>query len=123
MRTIIYNHKFPEKIKNMLYDYKDMVNYLLNYAIDNKINNAYDPRGTSKKCSGCGSNVYNPTWKVSYCDKCKIFMHRDGNASINILNAGHEFLWRVPLPPNVVTSLISSWTLTDVQNKNMDKFI
>jgi putative transposase len=82
-----------------------------------------NPRGTSKYCSGCGSEVHNPTWKVSYCDNCKKFMDRDGNASINILNAGYKLLWGVPLPPNVVTSLISSWTLNDVQKKNIGKFI
>jgi len=78
-----------------------------------------NPRGTSKRCSGCGSEVNNPTWKVSYCRKCKRFMDRDGNASINILNIGHKLLWGAPLPPNVVTSLISSWTLNDVQKKNI----
>jgi len=78
-----------------------------------------NPRGTSKRCSGCGSEVNNPTWKVSYCSKCKRFMDRDGNASINILNIGHKLLWGAPLPPNVVTSLISSWTLNDVQKKNI----
>lgn len=82
-----------------------------------------NPRGTSKHCSGCGSEVNNPTWKVSYCENCKMFIDRDGNASINILNIGYELLWGVPLPPNVVTSLLKSWTLNDVQKKNIGEFI
>lgn len=75
-----------------------------------------NPRGTSSCCSVCGGKVTHPTWKVSKCKNCKITVSRDGNASINILNRGYSYLWSVPLPPNVVTSLVNLWIINDVQN-------
>jgi putative transposase len=48
-----------------------------------------DPCNTTKECSGCGEIVPKTlSERVHKCDSCGLTMHRDLNASINILRRG-----------------------------------
>ncbi|MEH2132477.1 MAG: transposase [Nostoc sp.] len=50
---------------------------------------AINPRGTSQKCSSCGTKVKKPlSERIHNCPNCKISLCRDLNASINIKNRG-----------------------------------
>lgn len=45
-----------------------------------------EPRNTSIDCSGCGNKVLKSlAVRIHRCDKCGLILHRDHNASINIL--------------------------------------
>jgi putative transposase len=56
-----------------------------------------DPRGTTKRCSGCGEVVEKPLWaRVHQCPKCGLELDRDLNAARNILKAGLEKVGREP---------------------------
>lgn len=58
---------------------------------------AVDPRGTSQRCSQCGTTV-KKTLAVRWhdCPVCGIRLHRDFNASLNILSAGLRTLGLAP---------------------------
>jgi putative transposase len=46
-----------------------------------------DPRGTTQRCSGCGSNVKKSlSERVHRCPTCGLILDRDLNAALNILN-------------------------------------
>ena len=48
-----------------------------------------DPRGTTQRCSGCGSNVRKSlSERVHRCPTCGLLLDRDLNAAQNILNVG-----------------------------------
>jgi putative transposase len=48
-----------------------------------------DPRGTSQRCSGCGSVVPKDLSQREHrCDRCGLFLHRDENAARNVLALG-----------------------------------
>jgi putative transposase len=69
----------------------DMIRYKVEstggYAI------AVNPRNTSKKCSGCGEMVKKEIYQRQHdCPVCGLSLHRDHNASINILKSGTD-LW------------------------------
>jgi len=50
-----------------------------------------NPRNTSKTCSGCGTIVDMPLKKRHFlCPKCGLSLHRDLNASHNILKVGTD---------------------------------
>jgi putative transposase len=50
-----------------------------------------NPKGTSQKCSGCGSEVSkNLKERIHNCPSCGLLMDRDLNAALNILNLGLE---------------------------------
>jgi putative transposase len=52
-----------------------------------------DPRGTSQRCSGCGTVVQKDlSVRVHDCPACGLVMDRDLNASINIERLGLESL-------------------------------
>lgn len=54
---------------------------------------AVNPRNTSKKCSGCGEMVKKEIYQRQHdCPVCGLSLHRDHNASINILKSGTD-LW------------------------------
>lgn len=47
---------------------------------------AVDPKGTSQRCSGCGSHVPKPlSQRVHACSSCGLTLDRDVNAALNIL--------------------------------------
>lgn len=48
-------------------------------------------RGTSVKCSICGSKTYPNEYRLLFCPKCGISLDRDVNAARNILAAGVRF--------------------------------
>jgi putative transposase len=48
-----------------------------------------DPRGTTKKCSGCGEMVPKTLWeRIHRCPRCGLVMGRDHNAAVNIEGLG-----------------------------------
>jgi putative transposase len=48
-----------------------------------------DPRGTSQRCSGCGSVVPKGLSQREHrCDRCGLVLHRDENAARNVLALG-----------------------------------
>lgn len=48
-----------------------------------------DPRGTTKKCSGCGAMVPKTLWQREHnCPNCGLVMGRDHNAAVNIEGLG-----------------------------------
>jgi putative transposase len=52
-----------------------------------------DPRGTSQRCSGCGSMVQKDlSVRVHDCPECGLVLDRDLNAAINIERLGLESL-------------------------------
>ena len=54
-----------------------------------------DPRGTSQRCSGCGSVVKKTLSQREHrCEGCGLVLHRDENAARNVLALG---LSAVPL--------------------------
>ena len=48
-------------------------------------------RGTSAKCSTCGSKLNPNRHRTLYCPKCSITVDRDENAAKNILSRGLRF--------------------------------
>ena len=47
-----------------------------------------DPRGTSRRCSGCGAEPDRPKTladRVHSCDRCGLVLDRDVNAARNVL--------------------------------------
>lgn len=63
---------------------------------------AIDPRGTSQRCSQCGTIVkksLSTRWHT--CPICSIRLHRDFNASLNILSLGLQTLGFVPRSPRL----------------------
>jgi putative transposase len=48
-----------------------------------------NPRGTTKRCSGCETEVPKALWdRVHRCPRCGLVIDRDHNAAINILSEG-----------------------------------
>ena len=65
-----------------------------------------DPKNTTVDCSRCGSAVPKSlAIRIHRCDKCRLAMDRDYNASINILNKG---LNRLPQELGEVTLVESA---------------
>lgn len=63
---------------------------------------AIDPRNTSKICSQCGTMVEKTlATRWHKCPVCNIHMHRDLNASLNILAMGLHSLGLVPKSPTL----------------------
>ena len=54
---------------------------------------AINPRGTSQTCSQCGTTVKKDlSVRWHNCPVCNVHLHRDYNASLNILRLGLESL-------------------------------
>jgi putative transposase len=50
-----------------------------------------DPRGTTKRCYGCGENVPKKIWnRVHNCPRCGLSLGRDHNAALNVLRFGES---------------------------------
>ncbi len=63
---------------------------------------AIEPRGTSQMCSQCGTIVKKDlSVRWHECSVCDIRLHRDFNASLNILALGLQSLGRVPRSPRL----------------------
>ncbi len=63
---------------------------------------AIDPRGTSQICSQCGTVVKKDlSVRWHKCPVCNIRLHRDFNASLNILSLGLQRLGLVPKSPRL----------------------
>ena len=63
---------------------------------------AIDPRGTSQRCSQCGAIVkkeLSNRWHD--CPICNCHLHRDFNASLNILSLGLQTLGLAPRSPRI----------------------
>ena len=63
---------------------------------------AIDPKGTSQRCSQCGTVVkkgLSVRWHD--CPICNAHLHRDFNASLNILSLGLKTLGLVPRSPSI----------------------
>jgi len=56
--------------------YKTILNGLYFFTVDSE--------GNSSTCARCGSRLIFKTWKLGYCPKCKLYVHRDFNALENI---------------------------------------
>jgi putative transposase len=57
---------------------------------------AVNPRNTSQICSGCGTVIEkNLSDRLHVCD-CGTILHRDHNASINILTSGTDAFSKMP---------------------------
>ena len=63
---------------------------------------AINPRGTSQRCSQCGT-VVKKDLSVRWhdCPVCNAYLHRDFNASLNILSLGLKTLGLVPRSPSI----------------------
>lgn len=63
---------------------------------------AIDPKGTSQKCSQCGT-VVKKDLSVRWHDRpvCNIHLHRDFNVSLNILSLGLKTLGLIPRSPQL----------------------
>lgn len=60
---------------------------------------AVNPRNTSKICSGCGTIVEKKIYDRQHdCPVCNLSLHRDLNASINILRSGTGLFEKMGLP-------------------------
>ena len=58
---------------------------------------AVNPKHTSQKCSGCGTMVKKDiTERSHHCLVCGLSIHRDLNASINILKSGTDAVLQMP---------------------------
>ena len=61
-----------------------------------KVNPAY----TSQTCSGCGTRIkLKLSDRIFHCPSCGLYIHRDYNASINILSLGLQTLGIFPRSP------------------------
>ena len=69
--------------------FTDMIKYKAESAGTYAI--AVNPRNTSKICSGCGRIVEKKIYNRSHdCPICGLELHRDLNASLNILRLGTD---------------------------------
>ena len=58
---------------------------------------AVNPRNTSQMCSGCGTMVKKEIHQRQHdCPVCGLSLHRDHNASINILKSGTDAVFQMP---------------------------
>jgi len=63
---------------------------------------AIDPRGTSQRCSQCGTIVKKSlSTRWHKCSVCNVRLHRDFNASLNILSLGLQTLGLAPKSPRL----------------------
>jgi len=75
--------------KTMLLDYRTLQNAIVTKAIEYNVPRYFvDPRGTSKLCYRCGTELmfYG---RLGVCPKCGFMADRDKNASLNI----HKRMW------------------------------
>jgi len=63
---------------------------------------AIDPKGTSQRCSQCGTIVKKDlSVRWHDCPICSCHLHRDYNASLNILSLGLQTLGLAPRSPRI----------------------
>lgn len=69
-----------------------------------------NPRGTSSRCPGCGSEVVHPRWRTSRCAMCRRNYHRDGLAAVAILARGRAAMGST-VPPEGLAQLLEACDL------------
>lgn len=68
---------------------------------------AVNPKHTSQICSGCGTIVKKEIWQRQHdCPVCGLSIHRDLNASINVLRSGIGLLEKRALPDSLQSRLL-----------------
>lgn len=98
-QTKVFGHKLNKSIADVAWS--QFANVLLHKAEEaGRQFVAIDPRGTSQRCSQCGIIVkkdLSNRWHD--CPVCNCYLHRDFNASLNILTLGLKSLGLAPRSP------------------------
>jgi putative transposase len=89
---MMQNHRLAKSIGDAAWN--QLIQYTIYKAVEaNRACELVDPRGTSQRCSSCGSVVQKDlSVRVHDCPSCGLVLDRDLNASINIERLGLESL-------------------------------
>jgi len=92
IKNMLQNHHLAKSIGDAAW--RQLIQYT-HYKAEwaGRVCELVDPRGTSQRCSGCGSVVQKDlSVRVHACPSCGLVLDRDLNASINIERLGLESL-------------------------------
>ena len=92
IKNMMQNHHLAKSIGDAAWN--QLFQYTQYKAVNaGRVCELVDPRGTSQRCSGCGSVVQKDlSVRVHDCPACGLVLDRDLNASINIERLGLESL-------------------------------
>jgi putative transposase len=92
IQNMLRNHHLAKSIGDAAWS--QLIQYTQYKAVNaGRVCELVDPRGTSQRCSGCGTVVQKDlSVRVHECPSCGLVMDRDLNASINIERLGLESL-------------------------------
>jgi putative transposase len=92
IKNMMRNHHLAKSIGDAAWS--QLIQYCTYKAADaGRVITLVDPRGTSQRCSSCGSVVQKDlSVRVHDCPECGLVLDRDLNASINIERLGLESL-------------------------------
>jgi putative transposase len=84
IKNMLHNHCLAKSIGDAAWS--QLIQYTQYKAADaGRVCELIDPRGTSQRCSGCGSMVQKDlSVRVHDCPECGLVLDRDLNAAINI---------------------------------------
>lgn len=95
-QTKVFGHKLNRSIADVAWNqFANVLSQKAEEAARQLV--AVDPKGTSQRCSQCGTIVKKTlATRWHNCPVCNIRLHRDFNASLNILALGLQSLGLVP---------------------------
>ena len=96
IKTMMQNHQLAKSIGDAAW--RQLIQYTqYKAAWAGRVCALVDPRGTSQRCSGCGSVVQKDlSVRVHACPACGLVLDRDLNAAINIESIGLDALGFAP---------------------------